>query len=70
MTKNDKMLAALKGKIDPALIQPLMDVRPEYLQAGFDAADKAYGSMDGYVRNGLGLSEAAIQALRAEFLAG
>jgi protein-tyrosine phosphatase len=68
--KNDKMLAALKGKIDPALIQPLMDVRPEYLQAGFDAADKEYGSMDGYVRNGLGLSEATIQALRAEFLAG
>jgi len=68
--KNDKMLAALKGRIDPALIQPLMDVRPEYLQAGFDAADKEYGSMDGYVRNGLGLSEATIQALRAEFLAG
>jgi len=68
--KNDKMLAALKGRIDPALIQPLMDVRPEYLQAGFDAADKEYGSMDGYIRNGLGLSEATIQALRAEFLAG
>ena len=68
--KNDRMLAALKGHIDPSLIQPLMEVRPDYLQAGFDAAEKEYGSMDGYVRKGLGLSDATIQALRAEFLAG
>ena len=68
--KNDKMLAALKGRIDPSLIQPLMEVRPDYLQAGFDAADKEYGSMDLYIHNGLGLSDATIQALRAEFLVG
>lgn len=68
--KNDKMMAALKGRIDPSLIQPLMEVRPDYLQAGFDAAEKDYGSMDLYIRNGLGLSDATIQALRAEFLVG
>jgi protein-tyrosine phosphatase len=68
--KNERMLAALKGRIDPSLIQPLMEVRPDYLQAGFDAAEKEYGSMDGYIRKGLGLSDATIQALRAEFLAG
>ena len=68
--KNDKMLAMLKGRIDPALLEPLLGVRPEYLQAGFDAADKDYGSMDGYVRNGLGLSDDTVRALRAEFLAG
>jgi protein-tyrosine phosphatase len=68
--KNDRMLAALKGRIDPALLEPLLGVRPEYLQAGFDAADKEYGSMDLYIRNGIGLSDQTIQALRAEFLAG
>jgi protein-tyrosine phosphatase len=68
--KNDKMLAALKGHIDPSLIQPLLGVRPDYLQAGFDAAEKEYGSMDLYIRDGLGLSDATIQALRAEFLVG
>jgi protein-tyrosine phosphatase len=68
--KNDKMLAALKGRIDPALLEPLLGVRPEYLQAGFDAADKEYGSMDRYIRDGLGLSDGTIRALRAEFLAG
>jgi protein-tyrosine phosphatase len=68
--KNDKMLAMLKGRIDPALLEPLLGVRPEYLQAGFDAVDRDYGSMDHYVRDGLGLSDATIQALRTEFLAG
>jgi protein-tyrosine phosphatase len=68
--KNERMLAALKGKIDPSLIQPLMQVRPDYLRAGFDAADKGYGSMDLYIHNGLGLSDATIRALRAEFLVG
>jgi protein-tyrosine phosphatase len=68
--KNDKMLAMLKGHIDPALLDPLLGVRPEYLQAGFDAVDKDYGSMDRYAREGLGLSDATIQALRNNFLAG
>jgi protein-tyrosine phosphatase len=68
--KNAKTLAALKGRIDPALLRPLFEVRPEYLQAAFDTVDKDYGSMDRYVREGLGLSDATIQALRHEFLAG
>ncbi len=68
--KNAKTLAMLKGRIDPALLEPLFGVRPEYLQAGFDAVDKDYGSMDAYVRKGLGLSDATIQALRNIFLAG
>jgi protein-tyrosine phosphatase len=68
--KNQKMLGALKGRIDPALLQPLLEVRPEYLQAAFDAVDKDYGSMDRYVREGLGLSDATIRALRSEFLVG
>ena len=28
-TKNDRMLAALKGRIDPALIQPLLEEKPQ-----------------------------------------
>jgi hypothetical protein len=38
--------------------------------AGLDTVDKEYGSMDLYIRNGLGLSDSTIQALRAEFLIG
>jgi protein-tyrosine phosphatase len=68
--KNDRTLAVLKGRIDPALLEPVLGVRAEYLQAGFDVVDKEYGSMDGYVRKGLGLSDQTIEALRTEFLAG
>ncbi len=68
--KNRKMLQALKNRIGPALLEPLFGVRPEYLQAGFDTVDKTYGSMDGYIHNGLKLDDATLQALRREFLAG
>ena len=68
--KNQRMVQMVKGHIDPALLEPLLGVRAEYLQAGFDAVDKDYGSMDRYVHDGLGLSDATIQALRSEFLAG
>jgi protein-tyrosine phosphatase len=68
--KNQRTLQMMKGHMDPALFEPLFGVRPEYLQAGFDAVDKTYGSMDRYVREGLGLSDATIQSLRREFLAG
>ncbi|MGL6235497.1 MAG: tyrosine-protein phosphatase [Segniliparus sp.] len=39
-----------------------------WLDAAFAAADKQYGGMDGYVRQGLGLSDADVQALRAKLL--
>jgi protein-tyrosine phosphatase len=68
--KNQKMLQALKGHIDPVLLEPLLGVRPEYLQAGFDKIDSTYGSMDKYIHDGLKLDDATIQALRREFLAG
>jgi protein-tyrosine phosphatase len=68
--KNERTMKALKGRIDPALLEPLFGVRPEYLQAGFDEVEKKYGSMDSYIRDGLKLDDATVQALRREFLAG
>lgn len=58
------------GALDPAWIQPLLDVRPEYLDAAFDEVEKRYGSMDSYLHEGLGLSDATLQSLRRLFLAG
>jgi len=68
--KNQKMLAMLKGHMDPAWLEPLLGVRPEYLDAAFDEVNKRYGSMDNYLRQGLGLSDRTLQSLRHEFLAG
>jgi protein-tyrosine phosphatase len=68
--KNDRMLAALKGRIDPELLRPLMDVRPDYLDAAFDEVTKTYGTMDRYLHDGLGLDDATLAQLRHEFLVG
>ncbi|MFD6221822.1 tyrosine-protein phosphatase [Nocardia asteroides] len=47
---------------------PLNGVQQSWLDAAFDQANQSYGSFDGYVRDGLGLSDADITALRAALL--
>jgi protein-tyrosine phosphatase len=65
----DYMLSTLSGRItQPDVILPLIEARAEYLQAGFDEADKVYGGMDGYLREGLGLDDDVLAALRANLL--
>ncbi|MDB5397007.1 MAG: alkaline phosphatase family protein [Rhodospirillales bacterium] len=68
--QNERLRAIMKGRINLKLLEPLLGVRPAYLQAGFDAVDKTYGSRDRCVRDGLKLDDEAILALRSEFLAG
>jgi protein-tyrosine phosphatase len=68
--KNRKLFALIRSDSDRALVQPMMEVRPDYLEAGFDEIDKRYGSFDKYIHEGLGLDDATINALRAEFLVG
>lgn len=53
-----------------AIYEHLLDVKPAYLQAGLDQVSVSYGSMYNYVHQGLGLSDAAIAALRHRLLAG
>ncbi|NIF54587.1 tyrosine-protein phosphatase [Burkholderia sp. Ax-1724] len=43
---------------------PLLDVEEGYLQAGFEQVQASYGTMTGYLMQGLGLSAATIDALR------
>lgn len=72
-TKNEatiKALAASGAGIPPAFLEPVLTVRPEYLRAAFDEVDRAYGSMDAYARDGLGLSASDIAALRRKYLSG
>jgi len=65
----DVVLALLDGKIpDPTVIMPMLDARPAYLQAGFTEASRRYGSMAGYLREGLGADDALLDSLRANLL--
>jgi hypothetical protein len=46
----------------------LLGVQSGYLQAGLDQVIASYGSMDGYLTQGLGLSQADIYVLRAKMV--
>ncbi|MQY06641.1 tyrosine-protein phosphatase [Actinomadura macrotermitis] len=54
---------------DPELLRPLLEQRPAYLEAAFEEADRRYGSFDAFLRDGLGLDDAVLAALRANFTA-
>ncbi|MFE0134679.1 tyrosine-protein phosphatase [Streptomyces sp. NPDC059037] len=49
---------------NPDLLIPLQEVRTGYLEASLDEVKKQYGSLDGYLRKGLGLDALTILALR------
>ncbi len=46
----------------------LVEARREYLEAAFDEIDKQYGSMDAFLKEGLGLGEDEIEGFRAKCL--
>ena len=49
-------------------IRLLLGVRAEYLQAALDSIEQKYGSVDVYLRDGLGVSDRARAALRERLL--
>jgi protein-tyrosine phosphatase len=65
-----KALAASGAGINPAYLEPVLTVRPEYLQSAFAEVDRTYGSMQAYAREGLGLSHLDIAVLRRKYLSG
>lgn len=69
--KNAAMLvAAAKSShpIDPAFLEPVMTVRPSYLEAALAEVEQRYGSFDEYRRQALGIDDAALARLRARYL--
>ncbi len=52
------------GRKAAEVARALMTVQPDYLGAGLDRLDARYGSIDGYLTNGLGLSKETVERLR------
>lgn len=50
------------------VVRALMDVRPHYIAAAFSAIDEQYGSIDRYLREGLGVDDERVQRFRAAAL--
>lgn len=51
-----------------AVYKPLLDVRPEYLDSGFDEVKDRYGSFTSYEKKALGLDAKEIKKLQSELL--
>jgi protein-tyrosine phosphatase len=60
-------IQALNGL--PELVRPVLEVRKEYLQAGFDAVEEEYGSFARYLRKGLGIDKQEHARLKKNLLA-
>ncbi|WP_030257664.1 tyrosine-protein phosphatase [Streptomyces violens] len=53
---------------NPDLLIPVQEVREDYLQAALDQAEQDYGSLDGYLTDGLDLDASTLARLRARLL--
>ncbi len=65
--------AAALAQLPPAyqaVYKPLLDVRAEYLNAGFDEVRREFGSFDAYLKSGLGLDQRDLRDLRSQLLVG
>ena len=54
--------------MSPAAVWPTLGVRPDHLTTFYDSVEGRYGSVDAYLRDGLGLTDADITALRDRYL--
>jgi protein-tyrosine phosphatase len=67
--KNDKTLAQTAALIDRSLIEPVLTVRKEYLDASFSEVKAKYKTFDKYLA-AIGVTKADKQQLQDELLAG
>lgn len=51
-----------------AIYEPLLGVDASYLQAGLDEISREYGSVDNYLKQGLGLSQETLYVLRGKMV--
>jgi len=62
------ILRLTKGEVTAGVVEKLSGVDATYLEAAFATIDAEYGSFENYVRDGLGLNDADVAALRASLL--
>jgi protein-tyrosine phosphatase len=68
--KNTHTLEQVAGLIDRDLIEPVIGVRPEFLEASFAEVDEAFDGFDGYLTDGIDVDHDQRQALEELLLAG
>ncbi|GAA3243086.1 tyrosine-protein phosphatase [Streptomyces lavendulae] len=66
---NDAVLGHLPAP-QAAVYKPMLDVRPEYLNSGYDEVKAKYGSFDRYLKDGLGIDARELKQLKKDLLVG
>ena len=64
---------AILGHLPPqqaAVYKPLLDVRAEYLNSGYDEVAAEYGTFDRYLKDGLGIDHRELKRLKKDLLVG
>jgi protein-tyrosine phosphatase len=65
----ESVVSMLNGRVsDPTVLVPLLEARLDYLETAFTEVDRLYGGMAGYLRDGLGIGDDVVAALRANLL--
>ncbi|HEY6740657.1 MAG TPA: tyrosine-protein phosphatase [Actinopolymorphaceae bacterium] len=54
--------------LDPRLVRPFLEVRPDYLSAAFDQIERDFGDFGGFLERGLGVDAATLERLRTHLL--
>jgi len=63
-----RVLVGTLFRVKPSQMGPLLEARPEYLEAAVEAMIQQSGSIEGYLREALGLTEDVRGSLRAALL--
>lgn len=66
---NEAILSHLPAA-QAAVYKPLLDVRPEYLNSGYDEVKATYGTFDRYLKDGLGIDARELKELKRDLLVG
>jgi protein-tyrosine phosphatase len=66
---NDAILSHLPAP-QAAVYKPVLDVRPEYLNSGYDEVKAKYGTFDRYLKDGLGVDSRELKQLKKDLLVG
>ncbi|MGE3692777.1 MAG: tyrosine-protein phosphatase [Novosphingobium sp.] len=65
-----RSIAAVSGEVDEAALRVVMGVEPEYLEAAFAGMRERNGSIDGYLREVVGVDDALRARLREHLVEG
>lgn len=61
-------MSARRPGLDVEAVRPVLQVRDEYLDAAYAEVDRVYGSFEGYLRDGLGVTDEVRETLRDNLL--